>query len=58
MHSKNFEKIKRYYHQGFWTYEMVLNATKNPASNPMITYEEFVEIVGENNLKDSEKEGN
>ena len=50
MHSKNFEKIKRYYNQGFWTYEMVLNATKKPVNNPMITYEEFVEIIGESGI--------
>lgn len=43
-HSPMFEKIKNYYRQGLWTYEMVQNAV----TKGKITEEEFVEIVGEN----------
>lgn len=42
-HSKNFEKVKKYYDDGKWTLAMVRNAVvKN-----WITAEEFKEITGE-----------
>lgn len=44
-HSKMFDKIKSYYDNGLWNYEMVLAAVEKGK----ITEEEFVEIVGENN---------
>lgn len=44
-HSAMFNKIKSYYDNGLWTYEMVQNAVVKGK----ITEEEFVEIVGENN---------
>ena len=45
-HSKNFEKVKRYYKEGFWSETRVRNAVTNPKSNPWITPEEFEEITG------------
>ncbi len=41
-HSKNFEKIKKYYIEGRWTISMVRDAVGR-----WITEEEFKEIVGE-----------
>jgi len=41
MHSKNFEKVKRYYDSGLWTKEMAYNAIGR-----WITEEEYYEIVG------------
>ena len=43
MHSKMFEKIKRYYNDGFWNITRVRNAV----IKGVITEEEFLEIVGE-----------
>lgn len=40
-HSKNFEKVKKYYKMGLWTEEQVRNAVPK-----LITAEEFEEIVG------------
>ena len=46
--SKNFEKIKGYYENGFWSKERVINMLKKG----IITEEEYNEIVGEmNDLK-------
>lgn len=42
-HSKDFEKIKKYYEDGFWTKKMV----KNAVVKGKITAEEYEEIVGE-----------
>ena len=42
MHSKNFEKVKKYYDSGMWTLAMVRNAV-----GKWITEEEFKEITGE-----------
>ena len=44
MHSKQFEKVKRYYDDGMWTIARVRNAVVKG----WITEEEFVEITGEN----------
>ena len=41
-HSKNFEKVKRYYSMGVWTEHMVWNAV-----GKWITAEEYQEITGE-----------
>ena len=43
--SKNFEKIKGYYENGFWSKERVINMLKKG----IITEEEYNEIVGEMN---------
>lgn len=43
MHSKNFEKVKRYYDSGLWNKEAVRNAVLRG----WITEEEYEEIVGE-----------
>lgn len=40
-HSKNFNKVKKYYDEGRWTIEMVYNAVGR-----WITAEEFEEITG------------
>lgn len=42
-HSKNYEKVKRYYDNGLWTKNMVANAVKKG----WITAEEYQEITGE-----------
>ncbi|MBQ7924906.1 MAG: XkdX family protein [Lachnospiraceae bacterium] len=42
MHSKNFEKVKKYYDSGRWTLAMVRNAV-----GKWITEEEFKEITRE-----------
>lgn len=44
MHSKMYEKIKRYYDNGFWNIARVRNAV----IKGVITEEEFLEITGEN----------
>ena len=41
--SKKFNKVKRFYDEGFWTIEMV----KNSVVKSWITKEEFKEITGE-----------
>ena len=41
-HSKYFEKVKKYYDEGFWNDARVRNAV----SKGWITEEEFVEITG------------
>ena len=41
-HSKNFEKVKRYYDTGLWNIRMVHNAVGR-----WITPEEYKEITGE-----------
>ncbi|MBQ6318184.1 MAG: XkdX family protein [Lachnospiraceae bacterium] len=47
MHSKNFEKVKKYYDEGLWDKDKVRNMVTNPKSNPWITTEEYEEITGE-----------
>lgn len=42
-HSKDFEKIKKYYDDGFWTKKMV----KNAVIKGKITAEEYEEITGD-----------
>ena len=42
-HSKDFEKIKKYYEDKFWTKKMV----KNAVVKGKITPEEYEEITGE-----------
>ena len=44
MHSKQFDKVKRYYDDGMWTISRVRNAVVKG----WITEEDFVEITGEN----------
>lgn len=46
-HSKNFEKVKKYYDAGLWNKQRVYNAVANPTSNPWITAMEYEEITGE-----------
>ena len=41
MHSKNFEKVKRYYERGLWNKERVQAVVGH-----WITQEEYEEIVG------------
>lgn len=43
VHSKDFEKIKRYYDNRFWTKKMV----KNVVVKGKITAEEYEEITGD-----------
>lgn len=43
VHSKDFEKIKRYYDNRFWTKKMV----KNAVVKGKITAEEYEEITGD-----------
>lgn len=43
MHSKMFEKIKKYYDDGLWNKEMVRNAV----IKGKITPEEYAEITGD-----------
>lgn len=43
-HSKNFEKIKKYYDDGLWSKERVEMVVGKPGG---ITAEEFEEITGE-----------
>lgn len=45
MHSKNFNKIKRYYDNGLWDKERVYNVVGKKNG---ITEEEYFEITGEN----------
>jgi len=42
-HSKDYEKIKRYYDQGLWSKERVYNMV----GKDKITTEEYEEITGE-----------
>lgn len=42
-HSKNYEKVKKYYKEGNWTIQMVRNAVVKG----WITETEFKEITGE-----------
>lgn len=46
-HSKNFEKVKKFYDSGLWSIQRVRNAVENPASGSWITPEEYEEITGE-----------
>lgn len=46
-HSKNFEKVKKFFVNGLWSRQKVYNAVSNPASSPWITAEEYQEITGE-----------
>ena len=46
-HSKNFEKIKRFYDAGLWSKKRVRDAVKKPTRRPWITEEEYLEITGE-----------
>ena len=41
MHSKYFERIKRWYQQGLWTAEQVHQAVEKG----LITEEEYLEII-------------
>lgn len=41
-HSKNYDKVKKYYKMGFWTEKMVRSAVVKH----WITEEEFTEITG------------
>lgn len=43
MHSKNYDKIKRFYDKGLWTVEQVHQAV----DKGLITEEEYQEIIGE-----------
>ena len=42
-HSKNFEKVKKYYDDGFWDIAKV----KNAVIKGWITVDEYFEITGE-----------
>lgn len=42
-HSKNFEKVKRYYDQGLWG----INKVRQAVVKGWITEEEFKEITGQ-----------
>lgn len=46
-HSKNYEKVKRFYSMGIWGKIRVANAVTHPASKPWITAAEYEEITGE-----------
>lgn len=46
-HSKNFDKVNKYYHAGLWSEARVRNAVTHPASNPWITEAEYEEITGQ-----------
>lgn len=46
-HSKNYDKVKKYYDEGFWTKKRVHDAVTNPKSNPWITPNEYFEITEE-----------
>lgn len=46
-HSKNFDKVKRFFDSGLWSVQRVYNAVSNPAGNPWITEAEYEEITGE-----------
>lgn len=41
MHSKNFDKVKKYYDEGFWSKSRVYNVV-----GKWITPEEYQEITG------------
>ena len=43
MHSKKYDKVKKYYDMGIWTLEMV----KNAVVKGWITEAEFEEITGQ-----------
>lgn len=45
-HSKNFEKVKKFYKMGIWSEKMVWNAV-----GKWITPEEYKEITGEDYSK-------
>ena len=47
VHSKNFEKVKKFYDSGLWSRQRVYDAVSNPAGNPWITAAEYEEIAGE-----------
>lgn len=46
-HSKNFEKVKKFYKMGIWSEKMVWNAV-----GKWITTEEYKEITGEDYSKE------
>lgn len=46
-HSKNFEKVKKFYKMGIWSEKMVWNAV-----GKWITPEEYMEITGEDYSKE------
>lgn len=46
-HSENFEKVKYYYDNGFWSKARVRRAVTTPKSSPWITAEEYEEITHE-----------
>lgn len=43
MHSKNFEKVKKYYNSGYWS----KNRVKNAVFKGWITKSEYRDITGE-----------
>lgn len=46
-HSKNYEKVKRFFDRGLWDKRKVYDAVTHPEGNPWITSEEYEEITGE-----------
>ena len=46
-HSKNYEKVKKYYDTGVWSKAKVYNMVTNPKSGPWITAAEYEQITGE-----------
>lgn len=46
-HSKNFDKVKKFYDSKLWSKQRVYNAVNNPVSKPWITPEEYQEITSE-----------
>ena len=46
-HSKNFEKVKKFFDKGLWSKQRVYKAVSNPTSGPWITEAEYQEITGE-----------
>ena len=55
-HSKNFEKVKRFYSMGIWGKIRVANAVTHPTSSPWITPEEYEEITGQPYVVENEEE--
>jgi len=43
MHSKNYEKVKKYYEKGSWS----ISSVRNAVVKGWITAEEFEEITGQ-----------
>ena len=47
-HSKNFEKVKKFFDKGLWSKQRVYNAVSNPTSGPWITEAEYQEYEAGN----------